>query len=155
MDVAEIVGIDSFRKIDGVWSCAQAAARTDVETGICLIFFAGHRNNHLFLSMVDNVRLSMTKVPAMLILQAAEPACHSIMMQMSLSATNLPQLFITDISGIITPSSYYNGHRASEPLLQFLNEQQRIAIATFSNTMSTTSIPKQSQILRANALSSV
>ena len=154
-DLAEMIGVDSFRKIDGIWSCAQAAARTDVETGICLIFFAGHRRNHLFLDLIDTVRKKMAKPPALLVLQAADPSCHTIMMQMSLSATNLPQLFLTDISGILTPASYYNGHRAHDALLNYLEEKQKLAKATFSNSMSTTSIPKQSQIVRAGAASSV
>lgn len=140
-DIAELIGIDAFRKIDGVWSCAQAAAKTEVTTGICLILFVGHRGNQQYVEMVEQVRKSMTNVPPLLIFQASDPKCRPLMMQMSLSVTNLPQLFVVDITGVITPSSFYNGHRSPDALLAFLTKAQDTAVTLYTNGMaSATSI---------------
>lgn len=141
MDVAQLIGIDAFRKIDGHWSCAQAAAKTEVETGICLIFFTGSRGNQAYIELVDEVRRSMVNMPPLLVVQAADPKFRPLLMQMSLSETNLPQLFIVDITGVITPSNFYNGHRSHDALLSHLIQLQDAAVQLYTNNMmSTTSI---------------
>ena len=140
-NIAELIGIDAFRKIDGVWSCAQAAAKTEVMTGICLIVFVGQRGNQPYVEMIEEVRKTMTNIPPLLIFQASDPKCRPLMMQMSLSVTNLPQLFVVDITGVITPSNFYNGHRSPDALLDYLNKAQQAAVNLYTNGMaSATSI---------------
>lgn len=152
MDVAELIGIDAFRKIDGRWSCAQAAAKTEVGTGICLIFFAGSRGNQAYIELVDTVRRSMVNMPPLLIVQAADPKFRPLLMQMSLSETNLPQLFIVDITGVITPSNFYNGHRSHDALLSHLITQQDAAVQLYTNNiMGTASILNRPVVERARS----
>ena len=130
--------IDAFRKIDNEWCCPLASTMTELSSGIALIFFAASRANMNYLTLIDNVRKQMTGIPPLFVLGASIPNCTPLITDMSLSAQTLPQLFITDITGILRPTSIYMGHRAEQSLLQFLNDQQAASIKKYSSVQRST-----------------
>lgn len=127
-----VVAIDAFRKIDGNWCCPLASSMTSLTNGIALILFTASRNNAGYWNLIDSVRSTMANPPPLLVLNASDQSCRPLLTQMSLSPQSLPQLFVTDLTGIITPMSTYNGHRVTEGLLNYLLEQQQLSITKYS-----------------------
>ena len=128
-----VLKIDAFRKIDDEWCCPLASTMTDLTTGIALIFFAASKSNMNFLNLVQSARNELTTPPPLFVLTASDQSSTPLLTQMSLSSQSLPQLFITDITGIIRPTSIYNGHRAKLSLANYLKDQQAVAIDKFSS----------------------
>lgn len=149
--------IDSFRNINGQWTCALASAVTDAHTGICLLFFAGYRGNKPYLDMIESAREMMSTPPQLLLVQGADPVCRPLMMQLSISADSLPQLFITDLNGIIEPGDIYTGLRTSTALSTYLKARQASVTAQFQNPqhVAATTTTKQDVIQQAAAYSSI
>lgn len=149
--------IDAFRKVGVNWTCALASALTGVEEAICLIFFTNHRDNLRYLKMIDTARNSLAQVPPLIVVQGADPTCRPLLTQLSISCDSLPQLFITDIEGVVSPLNIYNGHRQLDALSSYLRLLQAAAVTKFTNPTQTSN-PSAALILpvqQATAYSSV
>ena len=133
--------IDAFRKVGANWTCALASALTSVEEAICLIFFTNHRDNLRYLNMIETARSSLPNVPPLIIVQGADPTCRPLLTQLSISCDSLPQLFITDIEGVVSPLNIYNGHRQLDSLSDHLRLLQTAAVTKFTNPTQLTNPP--------------